>query len=109
MNSFAPKSKSSKRDTILRWLRSREQRAVELQSLSVYWKLLSKARLIVFFLRRTGFKIRWSLKERKEWTLARIIVVKGFIKPLLFALICVFVIEMAAHLLMQNRSHLKPY
>lgn len=70
---------------------------------------MSKARLIVFFLHRTGFKIRWSLKERKEWALARIIVVKGFIKPLLFALICVFVIEMAAYLLMQNRSHLKPY
>jgi hypothetical protein len=36
-------------------------------------------------------------------------VVKGFIKPLLFALISVFVIEVAAYLLMQNKSHLKPY
>jgi hypothetical protein len=35
--------------------------------------------------------------------------VKGFIKPLLFALISVFVIEVAAYLLMQNKSHLKPY
>ncbi len=109
MNRFPPKSKSSKRDTLLRWLRSREQRTVELQSFSFYWKLLSKVRAIAFFLRSTGFRIRWSLKERKEWTLARITVVKGFIKPLLFALICVFVIEMAAYLLMQNKSHLKPY
>ena len=109
MNPFATKPKSSKRDTLLRWLRSREQRTVELQSFSLYWKLLSKVRAIAFFLRSTGFKSRWSLKERKEWTLARIIVVKGFIRPLLFALLCVFVIEMAAYLLMQNKSHLKPY
>ena len=109
MNPLAPKSKSSKRDTLLRWLRSHEQRTVELQSFSLYWKLLSKVRAIAFFLRRTGFKIRWSLKERKEWTLARIIVIKGFIKPLLFALISVSVIEVAAYLLMQNKFHLKQY
>jgi hypothetical protein len=36
-------------------------------------------------------------------------VLKGFIKPLLFAVISVFVIELVAYLLMQNKSHLKPY
>lgn len=109
MHLLRPKWKSSKRQTLLRWLQSREQRTVELQSIPSYWNLLHKAQTLIFNLRRAAFKVRWSLKDRKEWTSSRFIILKVFLKPLLFALFTVFLLEMGEHLFLQNRSYLKPY
>lgn len=55
------------------------------------------------------FKVRWSLKDRKEWSSSRFIILKVFLKPLLFALFIVFLFETGEHLFLQNKSYLKPY
>lgn len=100
---------SSIRQTFFRWLRSREQRTIELQTTPLYWKLLNKARQQNSSLRRALFRLKWSLRDRKEWTSSRFTILKVVLKPLLFALLAVLMLEMGEHLFLQNKSHLKPY
>lgn len=109
MDPFDSKLRSSKSQTFLRWIKSREQRIVELQLLPIYWKLRHQKARVAFFLKRLLFRIKGSFEERKEWNASRFIIFKVFLKPFIFALLVVLLFEMSASLVLRHESFLKLY
>lgn len=109
MNPFDSKWKPSKLQTFTRLLRSREQRRIELMSLPLYWKLHAKKLKLNFFLRKSLFKVKWSLSTKKELTYSRFVILKLILKPVLFALLAVFLFEIGEYFFLQNKSLIKPY
>lgn len=109
MSLFGSKWKSSKTQTLARWLKSAEQRTIELQSFPSYWKLRNRKGKIAFFLRKLLFKVKWSYEDKKEWNSSRFIIFKTFLKPFIFAIFIVFLLEISEYLFLQNKSVLRPY
>jgi hypothetical protein len=109
MKMLNSKWKSSKSHTLIRWLKSREQRIVELQSYPLYWKIKERGRHIKFFFQNLHFKLNWKRRETKEWRYSHFEIIKTILKPLLLALFFVFLFEGSERLFIQYKSNIKPY
>lgn len=109
MNIFNSKQKSSKLQTFTRWLKSREQRIIELKSIPLYWKVKRKREQIKLFFQNSFFKLKWIRRDKREWRYSRLAIVKSIIKPLLLALFIVFLVEGSERLFIHYKSIIKPY
>ena len=92
--------------TLTRWFNSSEQRNIEWQSIPFYWKLRSKKLSFIFFLKRILFNRKWRFEETKEWNAARFVIFKVFIKPFLFALLLLTILETTNYLI-HSRTFLR--
>lgn len=94
--------------TLKRWTNSNEQRIIEWQSIPFYWKLKSKKENFFFFLKKILFRTKWQFEEKKEWNSARFVIFKVFLKPFLFALLLLTLLETISYLL-HSKTFLRPF
>lgn len=93
---FDPEFKSSKRQTLLRWLKSAKQRNIEMRSFPLFWQVRKQRESIFFKFRRFLFKLKTSFDDGKEWKSSHFTLFRIFFFPFVGALFFTSIIEVSS-------------
>lgn len=97
MAPFGAEPVPSKKQTLLRWLRSARQRDIEIRSFQLFWHVRQRKETAVFRIRRFFLGLKTSLDEGRQWNSSRLLLFRTFLLPFLGAAAFVAAIEVPSH------------